>query len=191
MNVSCAILAGGKSKRFGGNKFLVDFKGKPLIAHVFERVKSLFDRVYLVVKDRTPFEGILKDVVILEDERKDVFTPLAGIETALMHIESPYVFVVSGDMPFIREEDIKRLLSYIPQGWEAIVPKTDKGLEPLFSVYSRGCLSYVKRALDRGEKRVNSFFENIRVLYLESGWNEKTFLNVNTQEDLERLKEMG
>ncbi len=192
MKVGCAVLAGGKSKRFGGNKFLVRFKGKPLIRHVIDRVKEVFDEIYVVVKEKKPFDEVLEeDVKLITDKRKDITSPLVGIEAALEEIDTPYVFIVSGDMPFIEGDPIKEIISYVAQGWEAVVPKTEKGFEPLFAVYSKSCLAYVKRSISKGEERVVSFFPNIRLLLLKPSWDEKVFFNINTPEDLKRAEEIA
>lgn len=191
MKIGCAVLAGGKSRRFKDNKFLAKFKGKPLIRHVVDRVKEVFDEIYVVVKERRPFDEVLEDVKLITDKRRDITSPLVGIEAALEEIDTPYVFVVSGDMPFIERDPIKEIISYVAHGWEAVVPKTEKGFEPLFAVYSRSCLVYVKRSISRGETRVIGFFPNIRLLSLKPSWDERVFFNINTPEDLKRAEEIA
>ena len=44
--ISSFILSGGKSKRFGQDKSLFKFNGKPLIEHVFDVLNSVFKLKY-------------------------------------------------------------------------------------------------------------------------------------------------
>ncbi|MDA0670402.1 MAG: NTP transferase domain-containing protein, partial [Proteobacteria bacterium] len=39
MRIAGLIIAGGKSSRMGQNKALIHFKQKPLIEHVYDRLK--------------------------------------------------------------------------------------------------------------------------------------------------------
>ena len=52
MKASAVILAGGSSSRLGQNKALVNLAGKPLICHVFEKVKDLVDEIIVVLSSR-------------------------------------------------------------------------------------------------------------------------------------------
>ncbi len=190
MSFSCAVLAGGKSSRFGSNKFLADLCGKPLILRALERLSEVrFDDIFVVVKDASAFGDVLKGYRVVEDSR-EVASPIVGVETALSESKSDYTFIVSGDMPFIEPMAVEEVLGYTKQGWDVVVPYWEKGYEPLFAAYYKGCLPYVKRAIRWGEMRANGFYYYVRVLPLKRRWNELTFFNVNTPEDLKKAEEI-
>ena len=47
MRIAGLIIAGGKSSRMGQNKALIHFKQKPLIEHVYDRLKYQVEKVYI------------------------------------------------------------------------------------------------------------------------------------------------
>lgn len=72
LRLSAVIMASGHSKRFGSNKLLADFLGKPLIEHLFEVIPAgLFERVLVV--------SIYDEVLSLAE--KYGFTPVFNPDT--------------------------------------------------------------------------------------------------------------
>lgn len=49
----CVIMASGLGKRFGGNKLMVDFKGKPMIQWVLDATENIFTRRVVVTRHKT------------------------------------------------------------------------------------------------------------------------------------------
>ena len=48
MSITGIVLAGGKGRRMGGvDKGLVSFLGKPLVAHVIERLNPQVDEIFI------------------------------------------------------------------------------------------------------------------------------------------------
>ncbi len=188
MNFSCAVLAGGKSSRFGGNKLLANLCGKPLINRVLERLSDVgFAETFVVVKDPSVFGDTLKGYEVITDESPE-FSPLFGMEAALSRTTTPYTFIVSGDMPFIDPRAVTEILGYTEQGWDVVVPEWRKGIEPLFAAYHRKCLPYIKKAIRWGERKASGFYYYVRVLSLRREWDELMFFNINTPEDLKKAE---
>lgn len=73
-----AILAGGASSRFGSDKALADYQGRPLIAHVAQALRGQCDA--LVVCGRT-----WGDLPELADHPAPVLGPMGGLCAALVH----------------------------------------------------------------------------------------------------------
>lgn len=51
-NIGCIIMASGLGRRFGGNKLLTEFHGKPMIFHILEQTEGLFPRRVMVTRYR-------------------------------------------------------------------------------------------------------------------------------------------
>jgi molybdopterin-guanine dinucleotide biosynthesis protein A len=185
VKMTCAILAGGRSRRMGRDKATLPFKNKPLIAHVYEIVRQVFSEVFIVSKYHSAIEGvgspILKDITSREGS-------LVGIASALLYAATDYVFVVGCDMPFIRKDAIIHMVDQT-HGEDIVIPRTDAGYEPLHAIYNRSCLPQILGAIDRNRIKVSDIFPFFSVkevrepaLFLNKGVS--IFTNINTEEDL-------
>ncbi|MFW9810156.1 MAG: molybdenum cofactor guanylyltransferase, partial [Candidatus Thorarchaeota archaeon] len=68
--VTVAILAGGNSKRFGSEKAIAEYRGRPLVAHMVDIARRLSREVMIVVSDETQVEilrNIVPDIQIVVD----------------------------------------------------------------------------------------------------------------------------
>ena len=74
-DVTGVILAGGKSRRFGKNKALVEIDGIPLIGRVVSVMKSVFQHLVLITN--TPDEYSYLKLPMYEDIIKGL-GPLGG-----------------------------------------------------------------------------------------------------------------
>lgn len=186
-NVVSAILAGGKSTRIGRDKATLVLDSEPLIRRVYDVAQDVFDHIIVVSSDHAIFPGmsmpIIKDVV-------SVRSPLAGIVSALIHTGADYVFALACDMPFLSGEAIKYMLNNIA-GEDIIIPKTEKGYEPLHAIYNRSCISYMLTLIERGRYKVRDIFPYLSVKAVEGSPlffcnGVSVFTNINTKEEFER-----
>ena len=49
-NMGCVIMASGLGRRFGGNKLMADFKGKPLLQWILDVTEGIFGRRIVVTR---------------------------------------------------------------------------------------------------------------------------------------------
>jgi molybdopterin-guanine dinucleotide biosynthesis protein A len=98
--VIAAILAGGRSRRMGTNKALVDFRGEPLIARPIAAARAAGLEPVAVAKTPLPI-----DVPTWIDEF-ETSHPLSGLVTALRH--GPVV-AIACDQPFVTPELLAEL----------------------------------------------------------------------------------
>lgn len=183
MSISCAILAGGQSKRMGRDKATISVGQMALIGHVYAKVRSIFDDVFVISSNHDSIEGINAPVF------GDVLPhrgPLVGIISALLYSRTPYVFAVACDMPFLDKDLIRSMISEI-RGEDIIIPKTVVGYEALHAIYSRYCLSPMLSLIDAGRFRIRDIFPfvNMRAFSVD---RISVFTNVNTEEELERAR---
>lgn len=98
-----AVLAGGRGRRFGGDKLLFRISGKPLLLYTIERLEQAekIDEIVLVAskENAEKLRDFGHDVVV--DEL--MIGPMGGIFTALSLGDA---FVVAGDMPLLVPEFI-------------------------------------------------------------------------------------
>jgi molybdopterin-guanine dinucleotide biosynthesis protein A len=187
--LSLVIQAGGESRRMGSDKALLPFLGQPLILRPLSRLAELANEV-LVTSNHpecyyflglTPIPDLLPGL-----------GALGGLYTALTVARYPYVAVVACDMPFASLKVLALELILLQEtGTDAIIPRSRAGVEPFHAVYQREtCLPCIQSALEAGKRRVDAWFSeaNIRYLELEEMLpydpDQLAFLNINTPEEL-------
>jgi molybdenum cofactor guanylyltransferase len=185
VDVSCAILAGGRSRRMGEDKATLLFDGATLTERVYERAKRIFRQVFLVSSQHKVLVGL--DIPVVAD-CLPAKSPLVGIASALLHADTPYVFVLGCDMPYIREEGLLWVMNQA-QGEDVVIPRTAKGLEPLHAVYSKACLAPALCLAERGRLRIADLLPYVKVKELKidgsfNGNGLSVFTNINSREDL-------
>ena len=134
-HISAVILAGGKNTRFGGRiKSLEHLHSYPLIYHEIEILKKIFRDIIIIANNKKVIQEYF-NLPVYEDiyKRKG---PLGGIHTGMVQANTKYIFIVGGDMPFIDRKLITKQISLIrKQKYDAIIPETVNGFEPLHGIY--------------------------------------------------------
>lgn len=187
--ITGAILVGGKSRRMGRDKALLQMDGRPLFERVLGVFRESFSRLLLVGDRAERFAGCGLSVL------PDIYpgSALGGLYTALSLAETKYIFVSPCDLPFPNRE-ILHFLCSLREGFDAVVPKTAHGFEPLFAVYAKTCLEPMGELLESGNLCVYDFYPRVRVRYVQDeelaplDRNGKSFVNVNTPEEFEKIK---
>ncbi len=209
-SIAFAILIGGKSSRFGSDKGIFEFHGKPLIAYQLESLKEFENEIYIVAHSQKQLDSYKRkvsfpdNVFFLLDDRElisdpEVRTPMIGFLTVfkeLLKKKVERVFFFSCDTPLIKHEVIQLMLSRAI-GYDCCIPQWNNSfLEPLFAIYP------VKKALNTAEKCINK--QNYKLLrLLDNAWNINyvsvendiqkhdkdllTFINVNNPIDISKL----
>jgi len=190
MKATSIILAGGKNKRFGENKALINIGGQTMIERVMERLGPLTDRFLVVTAPDLPELGVSGRVEIIPDLYPG-FGPLGGIYTGLESSESRLNIVVACDMPFLNIELLDFMLNE-SEDVDAVVPRLENGMvEPLHSVYAKSGLPVMKEWLDSNRLGVAPFLDEIRVRYIQHTELRKldpelrSFFNINYPSDLD------
>lgn len=187
-DITGVILVGGKSRRMGRDKAFLDVAGKPLIERVLDVFRESFDRIVLVGDREERFAAYDLPVV------PDIFpgSSLGGLYTGLFHATTEYVFVASCDLPF-PNADILRHLCSLKDGFDAVVPSTKYGYEPLFALYAKNSLGPIKALLEAGEFCAYAWYPQVRVRYVSDeelahiDKDGRAFLNVNTPDEFARI----
>ena len=191
MEVTCAILAGGKSKRMGRDKALIPVGDRALLSRVYAVAEEVFSDILVLSNLHTHLDKVRGPIV------KDVIPrqgPMIGIVSALLYARTPYVFVLACDMPFLRKEAIEYVLT-AARGEDIVIPKTEKGFEPLHALYNRSCISPLLSAIERGRMKIPDIFPLLSVKVVEgkevfASQGLSIFTNINTEEDLSRAQSL-
>ncbi len=194
--ISLVIQAGGESRRMGADKALLPFLGQPLILRPLNRLAGLADEV-LVTSNHAEsyrFLGLIPIPDLLPG-----YGALGGLYTALSVARYPFVALVACDMPFASPEIFALELVLLQEtGADAVVPRYAGGTEPFHAVYRReSCLPFVRSSLQAGKRRVDSWFSEVNIRYLEPeemlpyASEGVAFLNINTPEELQAAERIA
>jgi len=180
------LLAGGQSRRFGSNKALARLGGCRLVEHPAVILAELFDQRLLITN--TPELYTFLDWPTTPDLSPGG-GPLAGIEAALRHANTPQIFVVGCDMPYLDRALITHLYS-LAGDHDAVIPVTARGPEPLHGVYSQTALPAISAALAIGTRKLQLVLADLQVrevseteMLAVSANALRSFSNINTVED--------
>lgn len=187
--VSAAILAGGRSSRFGRDKAAVLFRGAPFIAHVARALRASCGGGLFCIGGEPRRAELLG-----AHHAPDLFPgegPLGGLITALEAADTPFVFLAACDMPLLDEVLVGAIVGWLAKDdAEVFLPVGEAGAEPLCALYARSVLPAVREAFARGERRMSGFHEAVRVRRLDARElpGAAGLVSINTPEELRRIE---
>ena len=194
------ILAGGQSQRMGGgDKCLRLLGGRPLLAHVIERMQPQVDRLVLNANgDAARFAAF--GLPVVADGVPDFAGPLAGIlagmEWAAAHLpESHYIATAPGDGPFLPRDLVQHLAAQlIAEDAELAVAASAGQPYPVVGLWPVRLRDELRQALTvEHEHKVDAWTGRYRRVIAEfapevPGSPVDPFFNANTPEQLEEAE---
>jgi molybdenum cofactor guanylyltransferase len=179
------ILAGGQARRMGGaDKAFAQLAGKPLIAHVLDRLEPQVERVLISANggpDR--FAGFGCTVVADANPQG----PLSGVLAALAEAAeagATHLVSVPVDTPFLPGDLVPQLLLAAegsPEGL-ALAAAAD-GVHPATALWPVALAPALARFLAEGEAKVTRFTDAHQAARAQFP-DARAFLNLNTPQDL-------
>jgi molybdopterin-guanine dinucleotide biosynthesis protein B/molybdopterin-guanine dinucleotide biosynthesis protein len=185
LGITGVILVGGKSRRMGQDKAMLEVSGHSLFERVLTAFRELFTEIILV-GDR-PERFAHTGLPVYPDRYPG--SALGGLYSGLHYAKTPYIFVCACDVPYPSVPLIRLILS-VNRSHDAVVPRNDEGPEPLFALYGKNCLEPMRRLLEAGNYRIYDFYPEVKVRYLEPEEYDhlpgarRSLVNVNTPAEL-------
>jgi molybdopterin-guanine dinucleotide biosynthesis protein A len=184
------VLAGGKSRRMGQDKGLMQLARQPMVLRAAEVLQSVVHRVTLLAPP-----GIYGNLglPVLADLWRDR-GPLAAVCTGLASTDAEWNLFLACDMPQISSKLMELLVQRIHAAHgDAVVPRTRAGWEPLCAAYHVRCRAAFERAIREGRLSILNLFEEIHPEAIthdelaDAEVSETEFVNVNTPEEWARV----
>jgi molybdenum cofactor guanylyltransferase len=189
------ILAGGRSRRMGGgDKCLMPLAGRPVLAHVIERIRPQVTSLALNANgDATRFAGFALPVVA--DDEADFAGPLAGILAALdwakrAHPSAAAVLTVPADTPFLPRDLAVRLNA---AGARPALASSLGWIHPVVGLWPLVLRDDLEAALRKeGIRKVEDWTGRLgpAVVDFDAGTRDP-FFNINTPGDLARAEALS
>ena len=188
-DVTGLILAGGRGSRMGGvDKGLQPFRGKPMVAHVIERLAPQVGEL-LVNANRNAEAYASFGHRVIADEIEGFAGPLAGFERGLAHAQGALVVTVPCDSPFLPCDLVARLRAALEGGGaELAVAKTGEQAHPVFSLMRRAVLPSLQQFLAGGQRKIDRWYAALNVVEVPFDDEADAFLNINTRGELAGLE---
>jgi molybdopterin-guanine dinucleotide biosynthesis protein A len=197
ISIAGFILAGGQSSRMGVDKGLLEIAGVPMITRAARLVESAVGSPAVVVGAPERYRGL--GLRAVADDWPGC-GPLGGIATALRVSDAEWNLIVACDLPYLTRVWLEYLLQRgRDSAEEAVVarnltPANKRGAEPLCAMYHKGSEPELRRALERGVRKVTDGLAELRVEMIEpakwKGFDSDglLFKNVNTPADYEEAE---
>lgn len=173
MDVTVAVLAGGRGSRIGGHKAMVTLAGRPLISYPLAAAAAAGLPAVVVAKRDTELP-LLEVPVIVEPDAPT--HPLLGIVTALEKL--PAVIALPCDMPFIAPSDLQALAAM-----DADVG-TLRPDQPFPALYRRPTLGQLREALEASASVRSTQSQSRFAPAATAAMGESTIMAINTPADL-------
>jgi molybdopterin-guanine dinucleotide biosynthesis protein A len=180
------VVAGGESRRMGRDKALLSRGGGDLLDHAVARLRAVAGDVRILCG---PQRRYLERGLPVEPDVVPGAGPLGGVLTGLAAAPGHAGLFLAVDLPLVPATLLARLVERA-EGWDAVVPVSPRGPEPLCALYGPGCLEPIRRRVAAGDLKMTAFWPEARVLRLDvaelAGFGDPTeiFRNVNAPGDL-------
>jgi molybdopterin-guanine dinucleotide biosynthesis protein A len=188
--LAAAILIGGRATRMGGApKSSLTIGGVPILDRQLAVLRRVADPIFAVAAADGP---AVPGLDCVRDRFPD-HGALGGIYSAIVSSPRERTIVVACDLPFLSASFLAHLAGIDA---DLVIPRTERGYEPLVAIYSRHCAEPIRERLARGALEAKVLPAGVRVAeigpevlgaYDPDGL---LFVNVNTPHDYARANKL-
>ena len=182
------VLAGGKSTRMGFDKGEVNWYGKEQRCHMADLLKKHCNEVFISCRDKVQQQGVAEDYLSLPD----TFTglgPYGAILSAFREQPDAAWLVIACDLPLVDAGVLQHLVDNRNTASIATAYQSNYQdfPEPLITIYEPKSYPVLLQFLAQGYSCPRKVLINSDVTVLQPP-NPDALANVNTPEELERIK---
>ena len=193
-NIIAAILAGGKSRRFGVDKSTTKLGDKTLIEHTISKIEKKFSEI-LIISNNQEIKVDKKNVFVLKDCIQGQLGPLVGVLSAMKWVETnnkkyDWVATFPCDTPFFDTKIIDEVKRFPKKNNKKLYfLKSGEKRHNVFGLWSIQLKDILEEDINNKFRKVEEWANKIGLETININ-NKKfdSFLNINTQEDLEEAK---
>ena len=184
--ITGVILAGGQGRRMGSvDKGLVALDGRPMVAHVLERLRPQVDEI-LINANQHHAEYAAFGHAVVADALGGFAGPLAGLQVALARASFPLLVTVPCDSPFLPADLVERLATALQAAQaDLAVARTFDQAHPVFALVRRAVLPHLEGFLDGGGRKIDAWYATLKTVEVAFDDEAEAFRNINTAAELE------
>ena len=193
--VAGILLAGGRSSRMGGgDKCLRLLGGKPILAHIIERLTpQVSDIIINANGEASRFARF--GLPVVADSVAGFAGPLAGIHAGLEWVKASrpgirYGVTIAADTPFFPLDLVQRFIAELKSGPALVVARSEEGAYPVVGLWPVALTGDIERSLQQGMRKVGGWTEQHGAVEVSfppeeiGGRPIDPFFNINRPEDL-------
>ncbi|MEW8203311.1 MAG: molybdenum cofactor guanylyltransferase MobA [Candidatus Thiodiazotropha endolucinida] len=187
--VTAVILAGGRGRRMGGeDKGLIELNGRPLVQHVISAIQPQVATI-LINANRNQERYAAFGYPVIADSLLDYQGPLAGFIAALQAVETEDMLTLPCDGPLVPPDLVARLYEARQSaGADIAVAHDGDRLQPVYALIPKRLADSLQHYLDRGDRKIDLWYEEHRVAHADFSDIPRTFINVNTLQERDNLQ---
>ena len=187
-----AILAGGHSSRFGSNKALFAPNGETLISKAAGLLRSVAREVLVSASQTNAGDYDFLGLEIVVDQHPDS-GPMGGLETLLQRCTTPWLLVLTCDMPFVDKEALITMVSSLTGELDNALYQRDRphalawqrcdgSISPFPLLIERSALPKLQSRMRTGSLSMKGLLSDLDTYYIMSPCN-RLLSNINRPED--------
>jgi molybdopterin molybdotransferase len=188
-DITGLILAGGRGTRMGTvDKGLQPFRGKPMAAHVLERLRAQVGAVAINANQNLETYAAL-GAPVWPDDTPGFAGPLAGLEAGMRRCATPLLLSAPCDSPFVPADLAERLFTALQEQDADLAyavtqePGKRRQPHPVFCLVRVDRLPLLSSYLAEGGRKMDGWYADLKaaeVLFEDDG----AFRNINTLDEL-------
>ncbi len=201
ISFSSALLVGGRSRRMGQDKALLDWHGRPLWTVQVRKLISLgSEKIYLAARREQVFKARIESeltpqeaerLCVVEDPPQEDCGPIGAISRCLACAKMPLI-VLAVDLPLMTADFLRDRLCLTAATGKGVFYKGPHGPEVLGALYVPEMLPQITEALRSGANSLQALvarFEKDDRCEVREPANDEThfWLNANTPEEAEEI----
>jgi molybdopterin-guanine dinucleotide biosynthesis protein A len=184
-DITGVVFAGGQGRRMGGlDKGLVELDGRPLVAHVIERLAPQVGALVINAnQNRERYAAF--GYPVISDVIPGFAGPLAGLHAGIAFATTPFVATSPCDSPFLPDDLVARLAAAFAQGpVDIAVARTFAQPHPVFSLVRCAVRPHLEAFLDGGGRKIDAWYSTLRITEVAFDDEADAFRNINTAAEL-------
>ncbi len=196
------LLAGGQARRMGGgDKCLLPLAGRPLLAHVIERLRPQVSDLILNANGE-PGRFASFGLAVVADPIEGFAGPLAGVLAGMRWAlacrpDTRWIATAATDTPFFPDHLVSRLIDATGGAYPAVaLASSDGRTHPVFGLWPTALADDLAEALESGTRKVLDWTDRHRTVqasFAPVRLGARTldpFYNVNRPDDLAEASDL-
>ena len=187
--VTGVVLAGGLARRMNKqDKGLIIYHNRPMVSYAVDAMSQIAETV-VINANRNIDDYKQFACEVISDQTDSFDGPLAGVLSAMAHATAGILIVMPCDSPLIKAQHLQKLLSAL-QNNKVDIAVADDGerMHPVFLALKTTLQSSLKSYLDQGNRKIDLWLQQHKMIKVDFSQNPEVFLNINTLSELHALE---